>query len=180
MDDQISGLRAPVPTVVPLGPVHTISVYVSNKPGVLARLGLVFSRRGYNIESIVVSPATRGEFSRMTITCTGDSAVLQQIIQQIRKMVDVVHATDHTDPPTYETEIALIKLAKPLARSADLLQLSERFNAKIIDDRQESIVLRVYGSSDRIDHCLRLLTDFDLVELVRSGKIVMTQGLKVR
>src|SRR5262245_24778701 len=77
--------------------IHTISILVRNKPGVLVRVALVFSRRGYNIESLVVSPdvATR-EFSRMTITCSGDPETLEQIIKQVTKLIDVVHAIDHT------------------------------------------------------------------------------------
>src|SRR4029450_2040875 len=87
--------------------IHTISILVRNKPGVLVRVALVFSRRGYNIESLVVSPdvATR-EFSRMTITCSGDPETLEQIIKQVTKLIDVVHAIDHTGQPVIETEIA--------------------------------------------------------------------------
>src|SRR5262245_43264875 len=85
--------------------VHTISLYVNNKPGVLVRVALVFARRGYNIESLVVSPAARGDFSRMTITCSGDRETLEQIIKQLAKLIDVVHAIDHTGDDSYETEI---------------------------------------------------------------------------
>ncbi|MCX5738456.1 MAG: acetolactate synthase small subunit, partial [Proteobacteria bacterium] len=83
--------------------IHTISLFVNNKPGVLVRVALVFSRRGYNIESLVVSPTVDGDFSRMTITCSGDPATLEQIIKQLQKLIDVVHATDHTGGDAYET-----------------------------------------------------------------------------
>ena len=105
----------PVPAVRKT--LHTISCFVNNKPGVLVRVALVFSRRGYNIESLVVSPAAEGRFSRMTITCSGDPTDLEQIIKQLAKLVDVVHAIDHTGDESYEMEIALVKLAVS-ARSA--------------------------------------------------------------
>ncbi|NNL84842.1 MAG: acetolactate synthase small subunit, partial [Myxococcales bacterium] len=101
---------------------HTLSVFVNNKPGVLVRVALVFSRRGYNIESLVVSPAARGEFSRMTIVCTGDRETLEQIIKQLSKLIDVVHAVDHTGDDAVETEIALIKIESDLSDRTQVLQ----------------------------------------------------------
>src|SRR6476619_6945054 len=100
---------SPIPaTSSPSVPLHTISILVRNKPGVLVRVALVFARRGYNIESLVVSTAVaNGEFSRMTITCSGDLETLDQIIKQCTKLIDVVHAFDHTGQSVYETEVAL-------------------------------------------------------------------------
>src|SRR5215813_14431794 len=98
--------KATNPPAAP-GHVHTISVLVRNQPGVLVRVALVFARRGYNIESLVVSAdVTNGEFSRMTITCSGDPQTLDQIIKQVTKLIDVVHAFDHTGQFVYETEVA--------------------------------------------------------------------------
>ena len=156
--------------------VHTISVYVSNKPGVLVRVALVFARRGYNIESLIVSPAAEGGFSRTTIMCSGDPAVLEQIIKSLAKLVDVVHATDHTDQATIETETALIKLAATSERRPEILQLAEHFKAKIVDYHHESLVLRVHGPSEKLDHLLTLLEPYEVLELVRSGKLVMMRG----
>ena len=157
--------------------VHTISLYVHNKPGVLVRVALVFARRGYNIESLVVSPGAEDDFSRMTITCSGDPATLEQIIKQLHKLVDVVHAHDHTDDDAYETEIALVKLRADLAERTQILQIAENFGAKVTDYGQESLMLRVYGSSDKLDAFIGLLRPFGLRELVRSGKILMLRGL---
>ena len=108
---------SPNPTsLAPTAPMHTISILVRNKPGVLVRVALVFSRRGYNIESLVVSAdVTNGEFSRMTITCSGDPQTLDQIIKQVTKLIDVVHAFDHTGQFVYETEVALVKIQCKLA-----------------------------------------------------------------
>jgi len=158
--------------------VHTLSLYVTNRPGVLVRVALVFARRGYNIESLVVSPAAHGDFSRMTITCSGDRATLEQIIKQLAKLVDVVHAIDHTRDEAYETEIALIKVRAELDARTEILQVAEHFNAKVVDYGTESLVLRVYGSSQKLDALIALLRPQGLLELVRSGKILMARGLK--
>ena len=160
------------------GDVHAISLYVNNKPGVLVRVALVFSRRGYNIESLVVSPAALGEFSRMTITCRGDSATLEQIIKQLCKLIDVVHASDHTAHRAYEAEIALLKLACPLDQRTPILQIAEHFGAKVVDCDSESLMLRIYGSSEKLEAFIALLRPYDLRELVRSGKILMVRGLE--
>jgi acetolactate synthase-1/3 small subunit len=157
--------------------VHTLSLYVNNKPGVLVRVALVFARRGYNIESLVVSPAAKGNFSRMTITCSGDRQTLEQIIKQLAKLVDVVHAVDHTGDDSYESEIALVKLESRLDQRTEILQIAEHYGAKVVDYGPESLMLRVYGDSDKLDAFLALLGPMGLRELVRSGKILMARGL---
>ena len=125
--------------------LHTISLFVNDKPGVLVRVALVFARRGYNIESLVVSPAARGGFSRMTITCSGDGATLIQIIKQLSKLVDVVHAVDHTGDSSYETEIALVKLRADLDQRTQILQVAEHYHAKVVDYGTDSLILRGLG-----------------------------------
>ena len=157
-------------------PVHTISLYVNNKPGVLVRVAIVFARRGYNIESLVVSPAARGDFSRMTITCSGDAATLEQIIKQLIKLVDVVHAIDHTGDLAYETEIALVKLECALDKRTEILQIAEHYNAKVVDYGPEALILQAHGSSEKLDAFIELLRSSHLRELVRSGKVLMARG----
>lgn len=173
-------MAAPSPAAadVRAAPVHTISVYVSNKPGVLVRVALVFARRGYNIESLVVSPAAQGDFSRMTITCSGDPATLEQIIKQLAKLVDVIHAFDHTGGNAFETEIALVKVAAPLEQRTQILQIAEHFGAKVTHYDQASLILRIYGSSEKLDAFIKLVRPLGLRELVRSGKILMVRGLQ--
>jgi len=157
-------------------PLHTISLVVQDRPGVLVRVALVFSRRAYNIESLVVSPAARGGFSRMTVTCSGDPKTLEQIIKQLAKLVDVVHAIDHTNHAAYETEIALLKVECSTHERTEVLQIAEHFGAKVVDYGTQSLVLRVFGGSDKLDALIALLAPFNLVELVRSGKILMARG----
>ena len=163
----------------PLAPtreLHTISLFVNDKPGVLVRVALVFSRRGYNIESLVVSPSAQGGFSRMTITCSGALSTLEQIIKQLAKLVDVVHAIDHTEGESYETEIALLKLDVALDARTQILQIAEHYQAKVVDYGSDQMILRVYGQSDKLDSFISLLRPFGIVELVRSGKILMARG----
>ena len=159
--------------------VHTISLVVNNKPGVLVRVALVFARRGYNIESLVVSPAAEDDdFSRMTIVCRGERANLEQIVKQLAKLVDVVQALDHTGDEAYETEIALIKVQADLEGRTQTLQIAEHFGAKVVDYGHDSLMLRVYGSTEKLDAFIALLRPYGLIELVRSGKILMARGLQ--
>ena len=168
--------EAAIPATTSKRYLHTLSLFVHNRPGVLVRVALVFARRGYNIESLVVSPAAKVGFSRMTITCSGDPTTLEQIIKQLAKLVDVVHAIDHTNDEAYESEIALIKIECGIHERTEILQIAEHFGAKVVDYGAQSLVLRVYGSSDKLDALIALLEPFELVELVRSGKILMARG----
>jgi acetolactate synthase-1/3 small subunit len=157
-------------------PIHTISLYVHDRPGVLVRVAIVFARRGYNIESLVVSPSATEGFSRMTIACSGDPATLEQIIRQLAKLVDVVHAIDHTGQAIIESEIAFIKLECGIQERTEILQIAEQFNARAVDYGAESVVLRVYGSSEKLDALTLLPQPYRISELIRSGKIVMARG----
>src|SRR5262252_6758872 len=136
-------------------PIHTLSLFVNNKPGVLVRVALVFSRRGFNIESLVVSPHVEGHFSRMTITCSGRPEDLEQVV------------------------IALLKLHCPLDQRTQVLQIAEHYKARVVDFGQDSLILQAHGSSEKLDALTELLRPFALVELVRSGKLLMARGRSV-
>ncbi len=159
--------------------IHTISLFVNNSPGVLVRVALVFSRRGFNIESLVVSPGAEGRFSRMTITCSGEVETLEQIIKQLAKLVDVVHAIDHTGDLAYETEIALVKLESPIENRTQILQIAQQFKARVVDYGPDSIILQAHGGSDKLDALIALLRPFSISELVRSGKLLMARGKRI-
>lgn len=159
--------------------LHTIALLVRNAPGVLVRVAMVFSRRAYNIESLVVSPGARTGFSRMTVTCSGDPAILEQMIKQLTKLIDVVHALDHTTSDRFETEIALIKIRCSGDARREVLEIAEHFNAKVVDYAFESVILRVFGGSEKLDAMITLFKQERIVELVRSGKIVMARALEV-
>ena len=168
------------PNPIPSQPLHTISVLVRNQPGVLVRVALVFARRGYNIESLVVSAdPVSTVLSRMTITCSGDPDTLEQIIKQVAKLVDVVRAIDHTGQSVVETEIALIKIKAGLHERTEILQVAEHYQAKVVDCTATSLILRVTGASEKLDSLIALLRPFGVIELVRSGKVLMTRGPEI-
>ncbi|MAQ64605.1 MAG: acetolactate synthase small subunit [Actinobacteria bacterium] len=155
---------------------HTISLFVANKPGVLLRICLVFSRRGFNIESLVVSPAIDGRFSRMTVTAQGDKEVLEQIIKQCGKLVDVVHASEHDSSHAIEQEFALIKVKLSPKDRSEILQLVQHVQGESIDFSDNTLILKIVGESKKIDTCINMLEPFGILEMVRSGKMVITKG----
>jgi len=169
-------MSAAAETIPEIAGTHTISLFVNNKPGVLVRTALVFARRGFNIESLVVSPGVEGHFSRMTITCSGRNEDLGQVVKQLAKLIDVVHAVDHTEDQTYSVEIALIKLECALDERTQILQIAEHYKARVVDFGAEALVIQAHGSSEKLDALTELLRPFSVVELVRSGKLLMARG----
>ncbi|MEW5977220.1 MAG: acetolactate synthase small subunit [Acidobacteriota bacterium] len=155
---------------------HTLSVYVANKPGVLARIAQVFARRGYNIDSLVVSPSRDGKYSRMTITAKGDPEGLDQIIAQVNKLVDVIRCVDHTGENAVEKELALIKVGVSFEGRGEVLQFAEHFKCKAVDLTESSIILMATGDTDKIDSLVKLLAKYKIIEMVRTGKVVMARG----
>ena len=159
--------------------MHTLSVYVANKPGALARIAQVFARRGFNIESLVVSPAVDGNFSRMTITCSGALEGLEQIIKQMVKLVDVLHCIDHTYDKSVMKEMGLIKITVDSEGRSEALQIAEHYGCKTVDLTPESMILQVVGSPAKIDALEEMIAKFRIIELVRTGKVVMSRGQNI-
>lgn len=155
---------------------HSISLLVNNRPGVLIRIALVFSRRGYNLESVVVSPTHHPEYSRMTIMASGDRKTLVQIIRQLNKLVDVINAVDHTGETMIEREIALFKVTCPPQRRTEVLQIADHFNCESVDLTEETMTFEATGSSDKIKALESMFDGFGIVESVRSGKLIMARG----
>jgi acetolactate synthase-1/3 small subunit len=158
------------------GDSHTLSVYVANKPGVLARIALVFARRGFNIDSLVVSSSMDGNFSRMTITAIGDRTGLQQIIEAVKKLIDVIHCADHTGENVVVKELGLIKIAAGPGTRTEVLEIADHFKAKTVDMTDKSMILMTTGDPEKLDAMIELLKKFKIVELVRTGKVVMARG----
>ncbi|MDP7742989.1 MAG: acetolactate synthase small subunit [Lentisphaeria bacterium] len=156
--------------------LHSISLLVNNKPGVLIRISLVFARRGYNIDSLVVSPAHNRQFSRMSITASGDPDTLVLILGQLNKLVDVIHATDHTGDVVVQRELALIKVDCTAERRTEVLQISEHFKCQSVDISDTTVLLEATGNSDKLDALELMLEKHGIVEIVRSGKLVMARG----
>jgi acetolactate synthase I/III small subunit len=155
---------------------HSLSLYVANKPGVLIRVALVFSRRGYNIDSLVVSETQDPRYSRMNIVASGDYETLGQIIKQLNKLVDVIRAHDYSFEDVIEKELALVKLSCAPVRRTEALQIADAFKARTIDLSQDSLALEVTGSSEKLDALKAMLEPFGIIEMVRTGKVLMARG----
>ena len=157
---------------------HTISALVENKPGVLARVAGLFSRRGYNIASLAVSTTHAAELSRMTIVVDdeGDSTILEQISKQLYKLVDVIKVFDHTQDKIVESELSLIKVASSPATRAEIMQLIDIFRARIVDVSDGTLVVEATGKEEKIDALVELLEKFGIQEMVRTGKVVLVRG----
>ena len=156
--------------------LHTLSVYVANKPGVLARIAQVFARRGFNIESLVVSPAIDGSFSRMTIGVSGSRDGLGQIIAQVNKLVDTLHCIDHTGDDAVVRELALVKIACGSAQRSEALQIVEHFGCKSVDLTDNSMIIMASGASDKVDAFVNMINKFKVIEQIRTGRVVMARG----
>ncbi len=155
---------------------HIISLYVSNKPGVLIRVALVFARRGYNIDSLVVSEGHDPDFSHMTITARGEEKGLGQILSQLNKLVDVVHATDHTGDDILRRELALIKVRCTAQNRAEILQIAQMFQCEALHLTDGALTLQAAGEPERIDALHRLLGGFGILEMVRTGHVLIARG----
>ncbi len=156
---------------------HTLSMYVNNKPGVLMRICQIFARRAYNIDSLVVSQGRDPRFSRLTLGISGDPAGLPQIILQCDKLIDVIHCHQHMPEDAVVREMALIKVrTENTERRTEILQIVEHFGGKTVDFSESSMIIRIEGASDKVDASIRLLNNYDIVETVRTGKVVMARG----
>ena len=156
---------------------HSLSVFVNNTPGVLMRITQVFARRGFNIDSLVVSEGRDDRFSRMTIGITGSSNGLEQIIKQVSKLIDVIHCIQHEADDSVVKELVLIKILLSGAEArTSALQIIDHFNGKTVDLTPESMIAMISGDSSKLNAALKLLGDFEIVETVRTGKVVMARG----
>jgi acetolactate synthase-1/3 small subunit len=155
---------------------HSLSLLVNNKPGVLIRIALVFSRRGYNIDSLVVSPAHNGKYARMNIVASGELKTLEQILKQLNKLIDVLHAKDHTGETVVEKELALVKVRCSPEKRSEILQIAEHFKAQTVDLSENTLMLQVTGGTDKLDAAEMMLDKYGIAEMVRTGKVIMARG----
>ena len=155
---------------------HAISLYVSNKPGVLIRIALIFSRRGFNIDSLVVSEAHDPDFSHMNIVASGDPETLVQIINQLNKLVDVVHAVDHTGENVIVRELALYKVKCGVDQRTEIMQIGHAFNCQILGLTEGSIIFQATGTTEELDGLHSMLGKYGIMEMVRTGKVLMSRN----
>jgi acetolactate synthase-1/3 small subunit len=155
---------------------HTLSVLVENQPGALARVAIMFRRRGFNIESLAVGPTERQDVSRITLRVDCAEHALEQIEKQIHKLVNVLRVNELTPGESVERELALIKVSAPPARRAELLTLAEAFTARVADLGPDAIVFEVVGPPEEIDSFEELVRPHGVKELVRTGRIGLARA----
>ena len=159
--------------------LHTISILVENRPGVLARVAHVFARRGFNLESLAVSRTEDHTVSRITVVVAGDDTQFKQIGNQLFKLIDVIKVIDHTHDDLVGRELALIKIkCENAATRAELLQIAEIYGAKVVASDLQTMMLEVTGKSSKVDAMQGMLGNHEILELVRTGLIVLTRGAK--
>jgi len=157
---------------------HTLAVLVENKSGVLARVASLFSRRGYNIDSLTVGVAEDPDISRMTIVVHGDDHVLEQVTKQLNKLVDVIKVSDIGGDDTVERELALIKVSADVNTRAEIIQIADIFRARIVDVSPKSVIVEVTGDEGKVQAIEKLLRQFGIKEIVRTGKVALVRGPK--
>ncbi len=158
------------------GAPHTITALVEDKPGVLARIAGLFSRRGFNISNLSVGHSETPGLSRMTFVVEGDEWVVEQVTKQLYKLIDVVRVTNISDESIVVRELALVKVRSSAASRAEIMQIVDIFRAKTVDVTRESITIEVTGDEEKVNALLRLLHPFGIRETMRTGRIAMTRG----
>jgi acetolactate synthase-1/3 small subunit len=155
---------------------HTLSVLVENKPGVLARVASLFSRRGFNIDSLAVGPTEHEEISRMTIVVNVEELPLEQVTKQLNKLVNVIKIVELDPSASVQRELLLVKVKADLETRSHVLETVQLFRAKVVDVASDTVTIEATGTSDKLDALIRVLEPFGIKELVQSGMVAVGRG----
>jgi acetolactate synthase-1/3 small subunit len=155
---------------------HTIAALVENRPGVLVRVANLFRRRAFNIDSLTVGRTHRDDFSRMTMVMEGTREEAERVEKNLYKMVNVVQVEHMNDVPCVERDLTLIKIRITPDERRDITQLCDIFRARIIDVSQESMIVELTGTEEKIENFTELLRPYDIIEMVRTGVVAMGRG----
>jgi acetolactate synthase-1/3 small subunit len=158
--------------------LHTISVLVEDKPGVLTRVAGLFSARGFNIDSLAVGPTGDGGLSRMTIVVHVDRKPLEQITKQLNKLVNVIKIVEHDPGEAVERELMLVKVRAGGDDRPRVLEIATVFRANVVDVTRSTLTLEATGKPEKLEALLQLLEDFGVIELSRTGRIALGRGEK--
>ncbi|OGI09469.1 MAG: acetolactate synthase small subunit [Candidatus Margulisbacteria bacterium GWF2_35_9] len=156
---------------------HVLSVVVENKPGVLARISGLFSRRGFNIDSLAVGPTEDPAYSRITLVVQGDDMIIEQISKQLYKLIDTYKVIDLTKINHVEREMVLVKVNITSTTRSEVIEIVNIFRAKIIDVSEKTLVIEITGDQSKINGLLKMLKKYGITEMVRTGSIAMQRGL---
>jgi acetolactate synthase-1/3 small subunit len=157
-------------------PKHTLSVLVENKPGVLARIAGLFSRRGFNIDSLAVGPTEHPEVSRMTIVVNVEELPLEQVTKQLNKLVNVLKIVELDPAQTVQRKLLLVKVRADATTRSQVLETVALFRAKVVDVAAETVTIEATGSVDKLEALLRVLEPFGVREIVQSGTVALARG----
>lgn len=155
---------------------HTLVALVADRPGVLNRVASLFRRRGFNIESIAVGHTEQKGVSRMTIVVSGDAPTIEQVRKQLDKVIDVIKLSDITSESIVDRELALIKVKTTPESRNEIIQIVDIFRANIVDVAPESLIVEATGDEDKLGSLLRLLQNFGVREIARTGRLAMIRG----
>ena len=158
------------------GTKHTLSVLVENKPGVLARIAGLFSRRGYNIESLAVGPTEHAEVSRMTIVVNVEESPLEQVTKQLNKLIEVIKIVELDGSSAINRELLLVKVKADAETRGQVLDAVQLFRAKVVDVAPDAVTIQAVGNVDKLADLLRVLEPFGIRELVQSGMVAIGRG----
>ena len=158
--------------------IHTLSVLVENKPGVLARVSGLFSRRGFNIESLAVGPTEHSDVSRMTIVVAVEGAVLEQVTKQLNKLVNVLKIVELDRDASVLRELMLVKVSATAATRTGVLETVELFRAKVVDVAVDAVTIEATGTRDKLEALVRVLEPYGIRELVQSGAVAVARGTR--
>jgi acetolactate synthase-1/3 small subunit len=155
---------------------HTLSVLVEDQPGVLARIASLFSRRGFNIESLAVGPTEHSGMSRMTIVVNVDDLPLEQVTKQLNKLVNVLKIVELDPSTAVQRELLLVKVRADADTRSQVLETVQLFRAKVVDVAPDAVVIEATGNADKLEALLRVLEPFGVKELVQSGMVAVGRG----
>jgi acetolactate synthase-1/3 small subunit len=155
---------------------HTLSVLVENRPGVLARVSGLFSRRGFNIDSLAVGPTEDPEVSRMTIVVRLEALPLEQVTKQLNKLVNVIKIVELVPEASVQRELLLVKVGCELASRSHVLETVALFRAKVVDVAADAVTVEATGTADKLGALIRVLEPFGIRELVQSGMVALARG----
>jgi len=156
--------------------IHTLSVLVENKPGVLARVSGLFSRRGFNIESLAVGPTEHPEISRITILVSAEGNALEQITKQLNKLINVLKIVELEPGQAVQRELLLVKVRAEEANRSAVLDIVELFNAKVVDVSPEALTVEVVGPPAKLEAVLKMMEPYGIREMVQSGMVALGRG----
>jgi acetolactate synthase-1/3 small subunit len=155
---------------------HTLSVLVENKPGVLARVASLFSRRGFNIESLAVGPTEHADISRITLVAGVEGHTLEQLTKQLNKLVNVIKIVELEAAESVQRELLLVKVRAEGTTRSSVLEMVQLFRAKVVDVSPEAVTIEATGTRDKIEALVRVLEPFGIRELVQSGMVAVGRG----